>query len=161
MAALLAWLQGSPLGELMRSSGVWAYGVVNLVHILSVATLFGAVLILDLRLLGVWRRVPLAALEQPTIPLAVAGFCCAAVSGLCLVTTNATEYAGNPFVPIKFAAIALGLLNVAIVARLPAWRGRHADPLPPRHRGTLAVAGGVSLACWVGAAAAGRLIGYW
>jgi len=161
LAALLAWLQGSPLGELMRSSGVWAYGVVNLVHILSVATLFGSVLVLDLRLLGVWRRVPLAALEQPTLPLAVAGFCCAALSGLCLVTTNATEYVGNPFVPIKFAAIALGLLNVAVVARLPAWRGRHADPLSPRHRRTLAVAGGLSLASWICAAAAGRLIGYW
>jgi len=157
----LVWLQGSLLGELMRGSGVWAYGVVNLVHILSVATLFGSVLVLDLRLLGAWKRVPLAALEQPTIPLAIAGFCCAAFSGVCLITTNATEYRGNPFVLIKFAAIALGLLNVAVVASLPAWRVRHADPLPPNHRRALAAAGGASLACWVTAAAAGRMIGYW
>ena len=61
MDALLVWLEGSPLGELMRSSGVWTYGVLNLVHILSVATLFGSVLVLDLRLLGAWRQVPLAA----------------------------------------------------------------------------------------------------
>jgi len=161
LEALLVWLEGSLLGEFMRGSGVWAYGVVNLVHILSVATLFGSVLVLDLRLLGAWRRVPLAALEQPTIPLAVAGFCCAAVSGLCLLTTNATEYRGNPFVLIKFAAIALGLLNVAVVASLPAWRARHAEPQAPSHRRTLAVAGGTSLACWVAAAAAGRMIGYW
>jgi hypothetical protein len=161
LEALLVWLQGSPLGELMRGSGVWAYGVVNLVHILSVATLFGSVLVLDLRLLGAWRRVPLAALEQPTIPLGVAGFCCAALSGLCLLTTNATEYRGNPFVTIKFVAIALGLLNVAVVASLPAWRARHAEPLAPSHRRALAVAGGTSLACWVTAAAAGRMIGYW
>ena len=158
---MLVWLQGSPLGELMRGSGVWAYGVVNLVHILSVATLFGSVLVLDLRLLGAWRRVPLAALEQPTIPLAVIGFCGAALSGLCLLTTNATEYRGNPFVPIKFAAIALGLLNVAVVAALPAWRARHTEPLGPTHRRALMVAGGTSLACWITAAAAGRMIGYW
>ena len=74
MQGLLTWLQGSPLGELMRSLGVWTYGVVNLVHILSVATLFGAVLMLDLRLLGAWRRVPIAALERPAIMLAIVGF---------------------------------------------------------------------------------------
>jgi hypothetical protein len=161
LEALLVWLQGSPLGELMRGSGVWTYGVVNLVHILSVATLFGSMLVLDLRLLGAWRRVPLAALEQPTIPLAVTGFACAALSGLCMVTTNATEYRGNPFVPIKFAAIGLGLLNVVILQFLPSWRVRHADPLPRRDRRVLAVAGGASLASWLAAAAAGRMIGYW
>jgi Family of unknown function (DUF6644) len=161
LEALLVWLQGSPLGELMRSSGVWTYGVVNLVHILSVATLFGSVLVLDLRLLGAWRRVPLAALEQPTIPLALTGFACAALSGLCMITTNATDYRGNPFVPIKFAAIGLGLLNVVVLQFLPAWRARHADPLPLNDRRALAVAGGASLACWVAAAAAGRMIGYW
>jgi hypothetical protein len=159
--ALLVWLEGSPLGELMRSSGVWTYGVLNLVHILSVATLFGSVLVLDLRLLGAWRRVPLAALEQPTIPLAITGFVCAALSGLCMVTTNATEYRGNPFVPIKFAAIGLGLLNVAVVQFLPAWRARHAEPVAEHGRRVLAAAGGSSLACWVAAAAAGRMIGYW
>ncbi|MEO8467313.1 MAG: DUF6644 family protein [Gammaproteobacteria bacterium] len=161
MEALLVWLQGSPLGELMRGMGVWAYGIVNLLHILSVATLFGSVLVLDLKLLGAWRRAPLAALEQPTIPLAVVGFCCAALSGACLITTNATDYRGNPFLLIKFAAIALGLLNVAMVSLLPAWRARHAEPLAPSQRRTLAVAGGTSLACWVTAAAAGRMIGYW
>ncbi len=161
MEALLVWLQGSLLGESMRSSGVWAYGVVNLVHILSVATLFGSVLVLDLRLVGAWRRVPLAALEQPTIPLAIVGFCGAALSGLCILTTNATDYRGNPFLLIKFAAIALGLLNVALVAWLPAWRARHAEPLAPNHRRALAVAGGTSLVCWTTAAAAGRMIGYW
>ena len=161
MEALLVWLQGSLLGELMRGSGVWAYGVVNLVHILSVATLFGSVLVLDLRLLGAWRRVPLAALEQPTIPLAVVGFCCAALSGACLLTTNASDYRGNPFLLIKFVAIAAGLLNIAVVLSLPAWRERHIEPPAANHRRVLAVAGGTSLVCWVTAAAAGRMIGYW
>ena len=59
------WLEGSALGQLMRTAGVWSYGVVNLVHILGLSTLFGSVLVLDLRLLGAWRRVPLTALESP------------------------------------------------------------------------------------------------
>lgn len=161
MEALLAWLEGSALGQLMRTSGVWAYGVVNLFHILGVATLFGAVLVFDLRLLGLWRRVPLAALEIPALTLAACGFLLAVTSGTALVSTNGSEYVGNPFLPIKLAAIGLGLGNVVAVQFLPAWRARAAEPHAPRQRFTLGVVGGTSLACWLTAVAAGRMIGYW
>ena len=46
----LAWMEASALGELVRESGVWTYGIVNLGHILGVSTLFGSLLILDLHL---------------------------------------------------------------------------------------------------------------
>jgi hypothetical protein len=159
----LAWLEASALGHAVRSSGVWAYGVLNLTHILGVATLFGSMLALDLRMLGLWRGVPLGALAKPTVPLAAAGFAVAALSGVCMITTNATEYAGNPFLYIKFPAIALGLLNVFVLSRLPAWKARDdgGGEIPPRARRQLAAAGGVSLACWLAAVSAGRLIGYW
>ena len=161
MEALLVWLEGSGLGQLMRSSGVWAYGVVNLVHILGVATLFGSVLVLDLRLLGLWRRAPLAAIEAPTATLAACGFTVAVASGVALISTNGSEYVGNPFLIIKFSAIGLGLANVAVTQFLPAWRARAAEPLRSRQRLALAVVGVTSLACWLGAVAAGRMIGYW
>ena len=161
MEALLVWLEASGLGQLMRSSGVWAYGSVNLVHILGVATLFGSVLALDLRLLGLWRRVPLAAIETPTTALAVCGFVVAAASGAMLISTNGSEYVGNPFLIIKFWAIGLGLANVAAVQLVPAWRTRAVEPHPPRQRLALGVVGATSLACWLGAVAAGRMIGYW
>src|SRR5512138_1789377 len=103
----------------MRGAGVWAYGVVNLFHILSVATLFGSVLILDLKLLGAWRRVPLAALAHPTVRLAIVGFVGAALSGACMIATNAADYRGNPFLVIKFAAMALALANTLVVQLLP------------------------------------------
>jgi hypothetical protein len=161
LEALLVWLEGSALGQLVRASGVWTYGLVNLAHILGVATLFGAVLVLDLRLLGLWRRVPLAALERPAISLACVGFALAVLSGTALITTNATEYLGNPFLPIKLTAVALGLLNAAATPFLPAWRRRSSEPLPPGRRAALAAVGGTSLLCWLAAVAAGRLIGYW
>ncbi len=161
MTELLAWLQGSALGQAMRGAGVWSYGVVNLAHILGIATLFGSLLILDLRLLGAWRRVPLAAIERPTVPLAIAGFVVAASSGVAMITTNGTEYVGNPFLPIKFAAIGVGLLNVLAVQFLPAWRARHEEPLGPGARAQLAAVGAVSLASWLAAVTAGRMIGYW
>jgi hypothetical protein len=161
LEALLLWLEGSALGQLMRASGVWTYGVVNLVHILGVATLFGAVLVLDLRLLGVWRSVPLAALERPAMSLAIAGFAVAALSGSALITTNATEYLGNPFVLLKFAAIGLGLLNALVAQALPAWRARHAATRPSSSDAVVAALGGTSLVCWLVAVASGRMIGYW
>ena len=157
----MAWLQDSALGHAMRTSGVWTYGLVNLAHILGVASLFGSVLVLDLRLIGAWRQVSIDAISRPTVPLAAGGFVVAATSGLCLITTNATEYVGNPFLLIKFPAIAVGLANVAILSRLPAWKARGTRELTRREQSQLTAAGAVSLLSWLTAVGAGRLIGYW
>ena len=157
----MAWLEGSLLGHAMRESGVWTYGIVNLAHILGVASLFGALLVLDLRLLGAWRQVALPDVARPSVPIATAGFALAAASGLCLITTNATEYIGNPFLYIKFPAIVLGLINVAALNFFPAWKERNVRELSSREHFQLSVVGGISLACWLTAISAGRLIGYW
>lgn len=157
----LAWVQSSTLGVFMRQSGPWTYALVNLGHILGVATLFGSILVLDLHLLGVWRRAPLAALSRATVPVAQVGFALAAATGIGLLSSNATEYIDNPFFAIKFPAIGLGLLNVWVLDRLPAWRARGERELSSRERRQLAVMGGLSLGCWLTAISAGRMIGYW
>src|ERR1700733_1602364 len=157
----MAWLQGSAIGHAMRESGVWTYGVVNLVHILGVASLFGAVLLLDLRLIGFWRNIALPSISKPTVPIAATGFIVSALSGLCLLATKATEYVGNPFLYIKFPAIALGLLNVVALNSLPAWKQHRIRDLSSQEQSKLAVFGGISLFCWLTAVTAGRMIGYW
>src|SRR5258707_4926689 len=98
----MAWLEGSVVGHAMRESGVWTYGIVNLGHILGVASLFGAVLVLDLRLMGLWRKIALPAISEPTVRVAAMGFAISVISGVCLLATKATEYVGNPFLYIKF-----------------------------------------------------------
>jgi hypothetical protein len=145
----------------MRDNGVWTYAAVNLVHILAIATLFGSILVLDLRLIGLWPHVPLASLSDVITPLAKTGFIVAAISGLSLLATKATEYIGNPFLLIKFPAIGLGLINAAVLSRSTAWRARAERELSPLESRRLAVTGGISLACWTSAIAAGRMIGYW
>jgi hypothetical protein len=155
------WLQGSTLGHFMRESGVWTYAIVNLAHILGVASLFGSVLVLDLRLVGVGRRIPLASLAEATVPVAATGFLIAAATGVGLLVTKATEYVGNPFLAIKFPAILLALINVLVISRSEAWRARGQRELSPHEHRRLAVMGGLSLACWLTAIAAGRLIAYW
>lgn len=146
----------------MRSMGVWSYGVFNLAHILGIATLFGSVLLLDLRLLGLWRQVTLRGIVTPAVPLAFVGFSVATVSGVCMLSVNAREYVGNPFLLIKFPAIALGLVNAVALSLSPVWQRvrKSSEPLPGDRR-LLAVAGGTSLACWFVALSAGRMIGYW
>ena len=157
----MAWLEGSFLGHAMRNSGVWTYGLVNLTHILGVSALFGSVLVLDLRLLGAWRDVPLVSVSGTTLPIARAGFVVAVISGIGLLATKATEYVGNPFLLIKFPAIAIALINVAIIERLPAWKARAVREATDGERRQLAIAGIVSLVSWLTAVSAGRMIGYW
>ena len=161
MHDFMAWMEQSAVGHFMRDTGPWTYGIVNLSHILGVSTLFGSIVLLDLRLLGFWRRVPLALLAEVAAPLAGFGFLLAATTGIGLFATKATEYIGNPFFYIKFPAIALGLLNVLVLNLSPAWQARRTRELSPVEMRQLAVMGGVSLACWLTAISAGRMIAYW
>jgi hypothetical protein len=161
LLAFMTWLQASALGHVMRESGVWAYAVINLLHILSVAALFGSVLLLDLRLLGLWRAIPLASISRPAVPIAATGFVIAAITGLGLLASKATEYVNNPFIYIKFPAIFLALVNVAALSALPAWRQHRTSPIPASDQNKLAIYGGISLFCWLTAITAGRMIGYW
>lgn len=161
MHDFMAWMQASALGRVMRESGPWTYAIVNLTHILGVASLFGSILVLDLRLLGLWRRIPLAALASATVPVGALGFAVAATTGVGLLATNATDYVGNPFLLVKFPAIGLGLINVLVLTRSPAWQARGTRELSRREHRWLALMGGISIGCWLTAITAGRMIAYW
>ena len=95
------------------------------------------------------------------MPLAATGFAITALSGACLIVTNAMEYIGNPLLLIKFPAIALGVVNALALGFLPAWRERGARELTPGEQRQLKWFGGLSLASWLTALACGRLIAYW
>src|SRR6187431_750411 len=110
MESLREWLlaiEQSALGNAVRDLGGWGYALINLTHILGIAILFGSILLLDLRLLGWRRQIPLDAIASATLPLAKFGFALAVASGICLLSANASEYIGNPFLLIKFFALLL------------------------------------------------------
>jgi hypothetical protein len=161
LAHFFAWLEHSPLGVFTRSLGVWSYGVINLVHILGIILLFGSILLLDLRLLGAWRQIPLAALSRPTTTMAQVGFLLAVCSGIPMITVKSTDYIGNPFLFIKFPAIVLALVNVWLVHRSPAWQAHRVRDLDPAERHRLARGAALSLLFWLTAITSGRMIGYW
>lgn len=146
MEALLVLEQSAP-GQFLRTSW-WAYPLVNVVHVLGLAALYGSVVALDLRLLGVWRAVPRDHLSRPLVAVAAAGLAVALVSGALLFAARAAEYAAMPVFLAKIGFVALGLVNAA------AMRVSGLEARRPR------LAGAVSLVAWTGAIVLGRLIGY-
>jgi len=162
MLEVMSWIETSALADFLRGLGIWTYGLLNLAHIIGIGSLFGAVLLLDLRLLGFWRSIPAATLIRPTVPLAASGFVLAIASGIMMISFNATEYHGNPFLYVKLPVIVLGLVNVAIINRLGAWRRAAAGlSSEPGDQRLLAFFGGLSLLIWLTVISCGRMIGYW
>lgn len=121
---------------------------------LGIALLVGAIVVLDLRLIGLWRSVPVAVLGPPAVSVAAAGLALAILSGASLFAVQASEYVANPFLYIKFAAIAVGLANIAVLRLAGDWTDE-------RFAGRRRWAGLVSLLAWLVALTAGRLIAYW
>lgn len=155
-------LQQTALATQLRASA-WLYPLVNLAHLLGVALLLGAITVLDLRLLGRWPDIPIDALARPLVPTAAAGLAIAVVTGPLLLSVQALEYVGNPWLAIKLAAIAAGVANIVLVHRSDAWRRRvrHERPEHGMRGLGLGLGAAISLACWLAAAAAGRMIAYW
>ena len=115
-----------------------------------------------LKLLGLWRSIPAANLIRPTVPLAAIGFVLAAASGIMMLSFNTTDYHGNPFLYVKLPVIVVGLINVAIIQRLGAWRRAAVGaPTESGDRSVLAISGMLSLLIWTTVITCGRMIGYW
>ncbi|HRP24775.1 MAG TPA: hypothetical protein PLF79_03350 [Thauera sp.] len=138
------------------SASSWLYPLVNAGHILGIALLVGAIVPLDLRLLGLWRRHAVLPLWAVLGSCAAWGLGLAAVCGGLLFITRASEYAASPLFLAKMGVVALGLVN-ALALRVraadpAAWAG--AVPLHAR------LAAAVSLIAWLTALLLGRWIGY-
>jgi len=154
---LFTSLEQSSFGYTIRSSTL-LYPFANVAHILGAILLVGPIVMLDLRLLGLSRRIPLRLMAQHLLPWAIFGLLIMLVSGFLLFTAEATAYAVNPVFQLKAALIVAGVLN-AVAFELMArrnWRDweNYAVPLFPR---LLAL---VSLVNWLLVAVAGRLIAY-
>jgi hypothetical protein len=155
----LVALEATAVAGALRGS-VWAYPLVNAVHILGVALLVGAMLPLDLRLLGAWRSVPLAPLWRVLTRTASAGLGLAMVCGILLFITRATEYASSGLFISKMVVVGVGTANaVALRTLVP-------DAIAPMKSALekppvrVQLAGGISLAAWLTALLLGRLVGY-
>ncbi|HSB40547.1 MAG TPA: hypothetical protein VLK28_01855 [Methylomirabilota bacterium] len=157
-AAWLVWLETSALAVAMRQ-WQWLYPIVEILHILGFVLVVGGAFYFDLRLLGRARSLPVSGLAAHLLAWARAGFGLVAPTGLMMFAAHATEFAVNPAFRLKLILIAVALLNAAAFHRWPfrsvaRW---DAGARAPAWAGIAAV---ISLACWIGAIACGRLLAY-
>jgi hypothetical protein len=155
---LAAALQASGLSEALRAS-VWLYPLVNTGHVVGIALLFGAIVPLDLRLIGAFRAVPLKPLATTLVPMAMAGLLLALSTGALLFVTRPLDYVVEPLFGIKLALLAAAVLNALWLRLDPHWPHLGAAPGAPHHR-RWRLHGVLSVLLWLGVITAGRLIGY-
>jgi hypothetical protein len=122
--------------------------------VLGIALLVGAIIPLDLRLVGCWPAVPREALIRVLVPVAATGLALAVSAGLLLFSIRAGDYAALWVFRGKLLLIAIGA-GSAILLHLT--YGRRLAEAPPER---LARAGMLSMTCWLGALIAGRMIAF-
>lgn len=152
LAALAERVAASPFAEWAAGSA-YAYPWANVVHVLALVLLLGGIGLVDLRLLGLFRALPLAGLARALTPLAVAGLLLLALSGSVLFAAEATDLAASGAFRLKLALIAAAVVN-ALAYR---WRYGSMVAEPGRVARIMALA---SLCLWTSIAVAGRMIAY-
>jgi len=152
----LALLGEWPVAAALRRSPL-LYPLVNAAHILSLALLVGAIAVLDLRVLGLFRAHPLGHLGPPLARVAAAGLALAVLTGFLLFSTRPLTYAENPAFLLKLGLLLLGTLNALALRAAPAWRAALAGGAVGSR---LRLGAAFSLLAWVSAVVAGRWIGF-
>ncbi|MBN8830389.1 MAG: hypothetical protein J0G94_07105 [Sphingomonadales bacterium] len=136
-----------------------AFPWIEVVHVLSLVTVFGSILLVDLRLMGLASRdYPVNALTRTILPITWVAFIIAAMTGGLLFSSNPYGYWGNTAFKAKMVLLLLAGLNMAIF-HLVTQRGGQMDrpgSLPAGAR----VAGFVSVTIWLAIIACGRWIGF-
>ncbi|HEX5108223.1 MAG TPA: DUF6644 family protein [Vicinamibacterales bacterium] len=157
--ALLASLEGSGLATRIRDS-LFIFPLLESIHVIGLTLVFGTILILDLRLLGLastGRSVQRIASE--ILPWTWAAFALTAVTGALMFITNAAVYYDNAFFRAKAALLVLAGLNMVafeVTARRTIHDWDRAPSAPPAGR-FVAV---LSLVIWLAVIVTGRMIGF-
>jgi uncharacterized membrane protein len=149
------WLEGSAFGSAIRTSQ-WAFAVIESLHLLGLALIGGAVLLVDLRLLGFGLRGQrVQDVARDASPWFNASLIVMLVTGFCLFASEATKcYYSTPF-SVKMISLLLAIVFAYTVRRkvTQAEDGR----VRPLICKLVAL---VSLLLWFGVGASGRWIGF-
>lgn len=140
-AGIGGWARGS--------AGV--YPTANVVHVLGVVALVGAIGVVDLRLAGAWRALPLVPLVRALTPVAAGGLIVLIPSGVVLFAADGVSLSRSFEFQLKLGLLALAVVNAALFRWR--WRGGEAST------GDRALAAG-SLILWIAIIITGRMIAY-
>jgi hypothetical protein len=154
--SFFVWCEHTVIGTTVRES-IWLFPIIEVVHLVGLAVLGGAILLVDLRLLGIGLHdVPVSSLARSARPWLLVSLALTIGSGLLLFLSEALKCYENPAFWLKVGFLILALLFAGVV-RPRFTRDVTAGPLRLGAR----LAGAVSVFLWTGVAAAGRGIGFW
>lgn len=149
------WANNTWLGHTISDS-IWLFPAIEGVHIVALALLFGAILVLNLRLMGVMMRdrsLPQLSRELETWTLT--SLIVILVSGAMLFASEAIKsYYSSPF-RLKMALLITAIVfHYTISRRLMGKQDSELSPVLGK------VAGGIAIILWMGVGFAGRAIGF-
>ena len=151
-------IEASFIARWMREA-LWAYPAVEATHILALGLVVGSIVIVDLRLLGLSRDVPVARLSRHALPWTVGAFVVAMCTGLLMFTAHAEDFLTNRVFAIKMGLLLLAGINAGILHTGP-WRSIaqwDTGVMPP---GRVRFSAAVSIVIWISVVACGRLLAY-
>jgi hypothetical protein len=152
LGALAHW----PGAVWLQDSGT-AYLVVNAVHILGIGLILGAILPLDLRLMGLFRHTPLPVIAPFLSRMAAAGVVLALLTGFWLFSVQPDHYLGNTAFLAKLGVLALALVNIGLQHGHGGYRQVLKGGTIPWSVRLMAA---TSIGLWLGVLLAGRWIGF-
>jgi len=134
------------------ASHPWAYPALEVVHIVGIALLLGSLVLLELRVWGRGRELPVAALAALSMQVALAGFALAAATGLLMFAVQPAELLSNRLFVLKMVLLLLAGTNAGLF---------HARDGLTKLDGLARVQTVLSLGLWVGVIICGRWIAYY
>jgi hypothetical protein len=91
----------------------WAYPALEVVHIAGIALLVGNLTLLELRVWGAARELPVQALARASLSLALVGFGLIVVSGLVMFSSQPADLIANRAFVIKMVLVFAAGINAA------------------------------------------------
>jgi len=159
VAAFCAWLELTPFSRQLQTRE-WVVPAVQTVHLLAIAAVMGAMLLFNLRLLGLrGTDVALSRVSRRFLPVIWTSVVVLLLTGAVMIAAEPARSLLNPAFQLKMLML-LGALVLTAVTGRPL---RHSPDYwsASRWRGQLArFCGTASLGLWVAILCAGRWIAY-
>ncbi len=155
---LLSALQEGSFASAMRDS-IWLYPLVETIHIFGFAILVGAIVMFDLRVLGVSKRISVRLLARHLLPWSLAALLLIVPTGSLMFASDAVALVGNRAFVVKMLLLMLAMTN-AVAFHLGPYRNAEQwdqDTTAPRGASMHALA---SILIWAGVITCGRMIAY-
>ncbi|WP_434674352.1 DUF6644 family protein [Pseudomonas sp. R1-15] len=151
-------LADSSLALAMRDE-LWLYPLVEVLHIIGFSVLVGAVVMFDLRVLGLSKAIAVTALARHLLTWAVGALLLIVPAGLMMFSAHPQDFAGNNVFILKLSLIAAAGIN-ALLFHVGTHRSVEQWNTGQKAPGLARVQALVSIALWIAVILCGRLLAY-